>query len=767
MNKDKIKSIALNNFRGATKPLEIKFNPKKSMIMIFGENGTGKSTLIDAIDFIFNKKAGSLTEKSSTNIKRHLPALGAKPQDIDISITSQNQKKWNGKLNGETPKITGNDDYLSVEILRRDKILKLVNAEPKKRYDTFLENFIELPNIRSSENTLRESIREINRNINDETLTNQKQKDTLQKSWKGEGEPGNNYFEWAEEKSKQHPQELKEKVAQYKKCINFIEKCFEFWNSFKEVKEKLSLSKNNLDIAKQKLKEQSQKSLPEEIIDILEKTQTFLQKGETKECPACEQPIESEKLKERISVRLKDIKELATATKKHKQTENQYKDLKRDFIKQQKELTNSIKNLVKFLRAEDLDLEIQKITKKIEEYQFLFEEEIDFKKGEAFFKDKASFLQKIKNINEADDKTLYQLNLIKVSFQSLKETKQKIQKLSNKLDYLDKILKIIENERKTYVEDLLSNISNDVEELYSKLHPNEGFDNIRLYLKPKVQGSLEIKSSFQSEKDVPPQAYFSDSHLDTLGICMVIARAKFFKADIIVLDDVVTSLDQQHLDRFIKMLSDEIQYFNQIILTTHYRPWREKYKFHREPNSNVQLIELSSFWSVNQGIKSAQTKLSITELEDIKNKNPFDRQIAGSKAGIFLESLLDRLTLLYSLKAPRKPEPIYTLGELISCFSNKFIEKMKIRKNTGDEILLSDTIEDIFRITEPIRNKVGCHWNNIGQYFSDHDIMSFLEKTIEFGKIFICSQCGGLPQKKKTDCWQCSCGKTSLYPLSK
>ena len=535
---------------------------------------------------------------------------------------------------------------------------------------------------------------------------------------------------------------------------------------FKNSNEEFLISEEKLKEVQNELAELSNRTQSPEIVDILEKTKTFLQKEKTEECPACEQPIESEKLKERILIRLKDIKELKTTTKKHKQTEDQYNISKRNFVKQQEELKNSAKNLIKFLKEEDLNFEMQKITKNIKEYQFLLEEKVDLKTAEIFFKDKEAFLQKIQDTHDTDDKTLHQLNLIKTSLKSLKETEQKIQKWSDKKDFLTTILQIVETERKSYVENILDSISNDVEVLYSKLHPEEGLNNITLFLKPKVQGSLEIKSNFQHKKNIPPQVYFSDSHLDTLGICVFIAMAKHFKNDVIVLDDVLTSVDQPHMERFIQILHDEKKYFNQIIITTHYRPWREEYKFSRKSNSDVDLIELSSFWSVEHGIRSTQTKLSIKELEDVKHQNPFDRQIAGSKAGIFMESLLDHLTLLYNLYVPRKPEPIYTLGELISCFSNKFIEKMKIKQNNS-EIPLSHIMKDIFNITEPIRNKVGCHWNNIGQHFSDHQIMSFLEKTIEFGKVLICSQCGGLPNKKKTDCWKCDCEKISLYPFER
>ena len=193
----------------------------RQSLFLFGARGTGKSTLIDAIDFIFNKKAGSLKEKSSTNIKRHLPALGAKPQDIQISITSQNQESWNGKLNGEIPEITGSNSCLSVEILRRDKILKLINAEPKKRYDA-LKSFIELPYIRSSENSLRESIRSIEKNLTENIHTKEQQERTLKESWEGEGTPGGSFLKWAKEKSKKQDRELKEKIKRYDEFITKI-----------------------------------------------------------------------------------------------------------------------------------------------------------------------------------------------------------------------------------------------------------------------------------------------------------------------------------------------------------------------------------------------------------------------------------------------------------------------------------------------------------------------------------------------------------------
>ena len=767
MNKDKIKAIDLNNFRGATKPLQIEFDPKKSMVMIFGENGTGKSTLIDAIDFIFNKKAGSLTEKSSTNVKNHLPALGSKPKDIEISITSSQNQEWHGKLNGETPEITGNDDSLSVAVLRRDKILKLINAEPKKRYDT-LKNFIELPTIRSSENSLRDLIKSIKTDLDHSVSTKTDKENNLRESWEKEGKSGESFLSWAEEISKKENKELEEKIKKYDEIIFNINQSIDCYKKYKELNQEFSDSEKKLNETKKTLQEISSQNQPEEIIDILQKTQSFLQKEKTaKECPACEQAIVPEDLQKRITARLKNMEALVEANTQNQKAENTHNFNTKQFVKKKEELEKVTTNMIDFFKKEKNLSKLNNVIDSFNKNNFLVNSLINSEKADLFFKDIDSVLSELKSDSENDTKTRNQLNLIKTSLSSLHKTAQKIQKLSNKKEYLAKILKIIENERKTYVEGLLSKISNDVQKLYSKLHPHEGLDNIRLHLKPKAQGSLEIKSSFQNKNDVPPQAYFSDSHLDTLGICIFIAMAKFFKDNIIVLDDVVTSLDQQHLGRFIEILSNENQYFNQIIVTTHYRPWREKYKYYRQANANINLIELSAFWSLDQGIKSGQTHLPIEELEALTKEIPFNRQNAGSKTGIFLESMLDHIALIYGLRVPRRPEPKYTLGELKNSFLNNFMKTLKIKNNDSNIKSLSTIMNDLFQTMEPVRNTVGAHWNESGMDISDKEVRAVLENTIKFGKMLICSKCGGLPQKKKTDCWQCSCGKTSLYPLSK
>lgn len=71
----KIQSVRIQNFR-TLKDVTIPFDAVTTFI---GPNGAGKSTVLRALDWFFNGKPGSLTEKDCS--------FGAIDQDIEVQIT--------------------------------------------------------------------------------------------------------------------------------------------------------------------------------------------------------------------------------------------------------------------------------------------------------------------------------------------------------------------------------------------------------------------------------------------------------------------------------------------------------------------------------------------------------------------------------------------------------------------------------------------------------------------------------------------------------
>jgi len=170
--------------------------------------------------------------------------------------------------------------------------------------------------------------------------------------------------------------------------------------------------------------------------------------------------------------------------------------------------------------------------------------------------------------------------------------------LNQLLPSLERTLKVVEEERRRFTDDLLTSVASEVSRLYEAVHLGEGQTGIRLELDPKKRASLEIGASFCGQAS-RPQGYFSESHLDTLGLCVFIALAALDQPEetILVLDDVLSSVDDNHSGRLLNLLKIESQRFRHCILTTHKRPMNEAIE-------NIQFIELAP-WSLRTGLQTS------------------------------------------------------------------------------------------------------------------------------------------------------------------
>jgi len=119
-------------------------------------------------------------------------------------------------------------------------------------------------------------------------------------------------------------------------------------------------------------------------------------------------------------------------------------------------------------------------------------------------------------------------------------------------------------------------ISGAVAQLYRRIHPGESLGDIRFGLKQQTKGSLTLSGTFGDLTDAPPGAYYSDAHLDTLGLCVYLALARQAGDALVVLDDVLSTLDAPHLERVMALIEEEAPHFGQVIVTTHDRAWFER-----------------------------------------------------------------------------------------------------------------------------------------------------------------------------------------------
>jgi hypothetical protein len=239
-----------------------------------------------------------------------------------------------------------------------------------------------------------------------------------------------------------------------------------------------------------------------------------------------------------------------------------------------------------------------------------------------------------------------------------------------------------------------------------------------------------------------------------------------------VLDDVLASVDEPHIDRLILMLYDEVAKFRHCLITTHYGPWRHKYKWGWLKYDKGQFVELAR-WTNTEGMTIVRSVPDVERLKTLLAENPPDPQLVVAKAGVILEAALDFLTQLYECSVPRKWEPRYTLGELLPAIDKKLCKALRIEMLTGKDatgaptyqtVSLEPILDELKRIAQT-RNVVGCHFNAISFDLLDTDAIVFGQKALELIEV-LTDPNAGWPRNQKAGTYWANAGETRrLHPL--
>lgn len=338
---------------------------------------------------------------------------------------------------------------------------------------------------------------------------------------------------------------------------------------------------------------------------------------------------------------------------------------------------------------------------------------------------------------------------------------------------VEEALKHCVEQRQDFTNKIIGAIAQDVGKLYEKVHPGEGLDKIALPLDPNKRASIDLGAKF-SGLDVPPQAYFSQSHLDTLGLCVFLALAARGKADetILILDDVLGSVDEPHVERVVGMIYDVSASFRHTIVTTHYRPWREKFRWGMlKPDQVCHFVELRQ-WTLGEGIVLTGSIPEIARLKTLLADPDPDIQAISGKAGVILEALLDFLTLKYGCAVPRRAGGSYTLGELLPTVNGKLLAALKVEAldpaggtptATTELMPIIDQISDIAQT----RNVMGAHFNTLSFELYPQDGIKFAKLVEQLADTLICPD-HGWPNKDKSGSYWNNGGDTRrLHPLKK
>lgn len=763
----KLEKLELNAFRAATRPFTVAFDPAKKLTMIFGENGTGKSTIADALTCLCTDSYGSLDDKSGVD-KKFLVSANCKPQDLSIRLHTDTGE-FSTWLTGSKLAKDNGKTYPTLRHLRRSQITQLTDATPSRRYEV-LETYIDVEGIMASEEGLRVLLKQIDNDLSREISSLTTAQTTLEQAWMEEGKPLGDWRKWAVEEINKDLAAVQTKVDRIGALQAAWQQATGRWQDASKQQDVVEKAKNGFDQATARLAqfENSSRAVSQDLLKMLGHAEKLVaQQPELHQCPLCSQAIEKDTLGGLIRQQLDSLYAYQEAMKELQTAQKAADDAGMLLASFQAKLTES-------LRA--LEAASSRYAGKPVSFGSDDNERLSF-----FIEKQDSLKAKMKQLQEElqqAERTLNQHNLIKANYKAVLDGESKTHELQQLLDSAKAAFGIVETARKKYQQDELSSISTDVNDMYKALHPGENIGGIQLSMNMKNKKSVDLVAMFQHFNNITPQSVYSESHLDTLSICVLLALAKKYSdpSAILLLDDVVNSVDENHLDRFVNLLHGLQTHFAHIIVTTHYRPWRDRYRHHRYPESQVHFVELRH-WQIGDGMRQQKGKNQMEELKEVMANEYFDRQLVAAKAGVLLENLLDFLTVTYSCRLRRKPKQDYSLGELLDAVMAKLAKSLRVEhlaKNEAGkydpalpkkEIILRPHFEELKKLAF-LRNQVGAHFNPLGADVSDMDIFTFSNHTLYLAESLVCPETGHFPDRSSSgEYWETRSKSLRLFPL--
>jgi hypothetical protein len=774
-----LNNLNIVGVRGATKPVDIPFNGNKGMSLIFGENGTGKTSIVDALDIVCNKKFG-IVETMSGARHSHVPSVGCSGSASSVILSLSDGSNYSASFRGRAIEVDPPSGCPKAFILRRKTLLDFIEKVPSDRFSA-LRVFIDTSNLDSAEETLRALISSKKRERDGKDQGRKAANKNINQIWTQETDGKGDIRVWVKAIIDEQIKDGVFSVEQLGKILSTIDDLLQKKQEVSEsknIRDTFATAKETASTELQAVLKGSMANAPA-IVDLLNNAKSIIQESKQEQCPVCLQSIDPESLLGELSGRITDLQAVLSASQKFKTSEV-------DLLKKSTALNSAFKTLAsKCLAGEKLlaALVEKDVLPEIKNKLGFGDENVPEEFSDAVCSSVADFIDEVAGFKEAllalmqdtPQRLQLQKNLTPLVDSAL-NAKKEHQVLVDEIEVLDGLRDICETKRKAYVAGELDSISNRVGSLYDSIHPDENIGSPVLRIVPGQRASVELVGKFHSEEGIPPQAYFSESHLDTLGICIFLALSEKYVAedDIVALDDVLTSVDAEHLQRTLEVYGAVASQFNHLVFTTHYRKIMNLYRFNRV-SADVETLVLGN-WSLDGGIKIVRAEVEVSLLTELVEESPIDRQAIASKCGILLESIFDYLTFKYGCPIRRKNTG-YTLNELLGAILGRsrlcnVLEVDKCTINEAGEVVVAEShslrslLREILNVCS-VRNDVGCHFKFEAGDITDAEVKGFAEKTLELAGLLICPDNGDFPNKDRSGSyWETKNGLLRLKPLS-
>ena len=727
--------LTIEAFRGVNREFVLAFDPSSHLSIIYGENGSGKTTISDALEFLFNGTAGSLEEKSLDG-KSRIPALvHAQREKKDLRVQWQDAgAAVVAKVGTTRAQITGTP-VGKLHTLSRKNITKLIEETPSKRFER-IQEFVSVPDIEREETVLRTFVAQQKQlqesQVRSAQLVEADLAQLFQRATQGES-PSPDKEAWMKDVLSESEQTTKEQLTVIGNLHHEITRLRDDFGGLRNAYGDLEKCREGLTEAQKELARLVAESTEDfaEALATLEQAKALFETSARDACPVCDTPFTRQELAEKVSGKLTRLTSLSAQSTKVKAAE----------IAQRKATSvletlqsGCFATITKLRQAHEAASEEQTWRVPPLVNALLTPAQPD-DLSEPWFQSLVAEAVQLKPLSEYADNLRNQLvrrqeiqNQLRSILIRKRNTTQEHAEIAWMILKAEAIERILRDQRIKHANDTLAAISDDFAKLYDAIHPGEQIENIRLYLHPTQKGAARFDGKLFGNEEMSPVACLSESHLDTLGLCLFLALQKKEnpKDTIVYLDDAIASVDEAHMERLYHMLLSEAKHFRHVIITSHYQPLRFKFRWGLLSQAKVNFIELGA-WSLDRGIVLAKGPNSEIKFLRRYVEEAEDAATIAAKSGLVLERVFDFLTGIYQCRLPRNPgaEQRWTLdhykGGLQS--EKKLIPALRCDHLDAEGAVtashpLGPLLDDIF-VRLQFRNAIGCHYKELAGYFDE------------------------------------------------
>lgn len=617
MNKNlKANELKVKSFRGISKEISLDL---KDVTILYGVNGTGKSSFVNSIEYLFSGEL-SFLKKSTINKNK---------SSINKNFT-KNALKIELDFNGdEYIKLSGSKkDYSSAFkdilkntyvknasfILNRSKLLKFIEDTQTKRYDAILD-LLGIKKLNTFESNFSSTATKFRKDFHDaKKFRENKVKDL---SILLVNNDNLEYSECIERVNMILQSNGEERIIPGKTDLNeFMEmldvssfmviqnKLNDFYENFNHIDFlSLSLDLNKIVNDYQVIASDNLKS-SQYLLSTLNSSIDYIEFTNTDICPICENNINSSEILSKLRENVSQINSSNDNFNRWKNNVNslifkidsqiRYCEILHEIVKEFSLLTNM--NIINF--NFDILFELKQDLQEFLEFNRLASDfvDVDFNTIEKelnSIKNQFENYESRQNISELSN-LFNALNKIK----EITDLKKEIRTLESQFKIAEKTYNIFTKTKEEFINNLIFDIKKDIKRFYNYIHGDEDIGSPDIVLSDSKKIDVYLNSFGEN---VDSRSFASEGHLDTLGICIFLAfNKKFSNLPLIVLDDVLTTIDVFHKEKIAKLIVDEFSDY-QFIITAHNQLWVEQLKDAcAQNNSEVIVYELIG-WSLDDG----------------------------------------------------------------------------------------------------------------------------------------------------------------------